>query len=98
MRTFLLLIKATAGVMAFLVLLAFAVKNTDNVVVRYFLGLEWEAPLVFVLLVFFTAGIVLGIMASLGIIVGQRRQILNLRRELRGRVRAGAAPALAGPA
>ena len=98
MRTFILLIKSAAAVTAFLVLLAFAVKNTDNVVVRYFLGLEWEAPLVFVLLVFFTAGILLGIMASLGIIVGQRRQILGLKRELRGGARTAAVPEPAGSA
>ena len=95
MRTFFLLIKATLGVAAFLLLLGFAVKNTDNVAVRYFLGLEWQAPLVFVLLVFFAVGIVLGVMASLGVIVGQRRQILSLRRELRGRPRREGAPVLA---
>ena len=98
MRTFFLLIKATAGVTAFLLLLAFAVKNTDSVSVRYLLGLEWQAPLVFVLLVFFAAGIVLGVMASLVVIVRQRRRILGLKRELRGRARAGVVPALADPA
>ena len=95
MRTFFQLIKATVGVAAFLLLLGFAVKNTDNVAVRYFLGLEWQAPLVFVLLVFFAVGVVLGVMASLGVIVGQRRQILSLRRELRGRPRRADAPVLA---
>ena len=30
----------------FLLLLGFAVKNTDGRRVRYFLGLEWQAPLV----------------------------------------------------
>jgi uncharacterized integral membrane protein len=37
----------------FLLLLGFAVKNTDLTVVRYYLGIEWRAPLVFVLLVTF---------------------------------------------
>ena len=98
MRTFFLLIKATVGATAFLLLLAFALKNTDSVTVRYILGLEWHAPLVFALLVFFAAGIVLGVMASLGVIVRQRRQILGLKRELRGRARGAAVPALADPA
>ena len=97
MRTFLRVIKVTAAVAVFLLLLAFAVRNTDGVTVRYLLSMEWQAPLVFVLLVFFAIGIAFGVMASLGVIVRQRRQILGLTRELRGRTRAAAAPALADP-
>ena len=44
----------------FAFVLTFAVKNTDPVAVRYFLGHEWRAPLIFVLLVFFCVGAVLG--------------------------------------
>ena len=76
----------------FLLLLAFALKNTDSVTLRYFLGLEWQAPLVFVLLVFFGIGIAIGVMASLGIIVRQRREILGLKREVRSHTRGAAAP------
>ena len=83
MRILLLLLKTVV----FLLLLGFAFKNSDSVVVHYFLGLEWQAPLVLVLLVFFGIGIAAGVMASLGVIVRQRREILGLRR--------GAAPALA---
>ena len=97
MRTFFLLVKSAAGAAVFLLLLGFAVKNSDNVAVRYFLGMEWQAPLVFVLLVFFAAGIALGVTASLGIIVRQRRQILGLKRELRGVTRAAVAPMMAEP-
>ena len=95
MRKFFLLVKVAAGVAVFLLLLGFAVKNSDSVAVRYFLGLEWQAPLVFVLLVFFAVGVALGVAASLGIIVGQRRQILRLKRELRGVTRAAAPPLMA---
>ena len=35
----------------FVVLLGFAIKNTDPVSVHYFLGWEWRAPLALVLLV-----------------------------------------------
>jgi uncharacterized integral membrane protein len=49
----------------FLLLLGFAVKNTAPVVVRYYLGHEWQAPLVFVLLVTFALGVAVGILASL---------------------------------
>ena len=97
MRTIYLLVKATVGAVVFLVLLGFAVKNSDSVVVRYFLGFEWQAPLVFVLLVFFAAGIALGVMASLAVLVRQRREILVLKRELRGATRGAVAPLLSEP-
>jgi uncharacterized integral membrane protein len=40
----------------FVLILSFAIKNTDTVTVRYYLGYEWQAPLVLVLLVFFGLG------------------------------------------
>jgi len=83
MRIFFLLLK----IAAFLLLLGFAAKNTDNVAVRYFLGFEWHAPLVFVLLVCLGIGIGMGAVASLAIIGRQRREILGLKRELRRRGR-----------
>jgi uncharacterized integral membrane protein len=86
------MIKATAGIVVFMALLGFAIKNTDSVALRYFLGLEWHAPLVFVLLVFFAAGTALGVMASLAILVRQRREILGLKRELRGLTRSAVTP------
>ncbi len=76
----------------FLLFFAFALKNTDSVALRYFLGFEWQAPLVFMLLVFFGLGIASGAMASLAIIVRQRREILALKRDLRRHTRAVAAP------
>ena len=84
MRIFFLLLKTVM----FLLLLGFAFKNTDGVTVRYFLGFEWQAPLVLALLVFFGIGIACGVMASLSIIVRQRREILGLKRELRGHAQA----------
>ena len=68
----------------FAVALTFAVKNTDPVAVRYFLGQEWRAPLIFVLLVFFCMGAALGLLAALMQIMRQRREISTLKRELRG--------------
>ena len=76
----------------FLLLFAFALKNTDSAVLRYFLGFEWQAPLVFILLVFFGLGIAGGAMASLAIIARQRREILALKRDLRRHTRAVPAP------
>jgi putative membrane protein len=76
----------------FLLLFGFAVKNADSVTLRYFLGFEWRAPLVIVLLTFFVAGVALGGFASLGKVYRQRREIARLKRELRGR--GHAAPAM----
>ena len=76
----------------FLLLLGFALKNTENVALRYFLGFEWQAPLVFMLLIFFALGVASGAMASLAIIMRQRREILGLKRELRKHARAPAVP------
>jgi uncharacterized integral membrane protein len=74
----------------FLLMLGFAVKNMDSVTVRYFLGLEWQAPLAFVLLVLFAIGVVAGILTSLGVIMRQRRELARLRRALRGQTPDGA--------
>lgn len=69
----------------FVVVLSFAVKNTDPVTVRYYLGNEWQAPLIAVLLIAFCAGAAIGIMVALGQVLRQRREISGLRRELRSR-------------
>lgn len=72
----------------FLLLLSFAVKNTETTVLRYYLGYEWQAPLVVILLVFFCAGAAIGVAASLSYLFRQRREILNLKREMRVKNRA----------
>ena len=60
--------------------LAFAVKNTDPVTVRYYLGAEWQSPLIFVLLVAFCAGVALGLGAGLAHVFRLRREIAALKR------------------
>ena len=95
MRTLLSIIKTVTGFTVFLLLLGFAIKNTDDVALKYFLGAEWHAPLIVMLLVFFAAGAAVGIAASFFVMIRQRRQILALRRDLRGLARAPAAPVTA---
>ena len=73
----------------FVLVLSFAVKNTEMVTVRYYLGHEWQAPLIFVLLLFFCAGTAVGILASLTYLFRQRREIVALKRELRKQPRSG---------
>jgi uncharacterized integral membrane protein len=74
----------------FVVVLAFAVRNADVVTVRYFPGGEWQAPLVFVLLVAFCAGVATGLAAALTQVFRQRREIAALRLELGRTGREGA--------
>ena len=73
------------GPLVFLFFITFALKNADPVSVRYFLGYEWRAPLIFVLLIFFCIGAALGLLAALGTIVRKGRENAQLKRELRRR-------------
>ena len=70
-------------VLVFVLLFSFALKNSESVTVRYYLGAEWQAPLIFVLLVAFCAGAALGVLACLGQLFRQRREISRLRRTTR---------------
>jgi uncharacterized integral membrane protein len=67
----------------FLVLLGFAVKNDQPVVLRYFFGYEWHASLVVILLLFFAVGVGIGVLAVLSNLFRQRREIAVLKREVR---------------
>jgi putative membrane protein len=84
----------------FAFMLTFALKNTDAVTLRYFLGHEWRAPLIFVLLVVFCVGAAVGLLSTLGQILRQRRQIATLKRELAAnaqRVAEASPPDVAAP-
>ena len=64
----------------FLFLLAFALKNTDPVSVRFFLDAAWQAPLIIIVLAFFAGGAALGVLSLLGTIFGLRREVSRLKR------------------
>jgi putative membrane protein len=66
----------------FVLLVGFAVKNTDPVLVRLYLGYEWQSPLVFVILVFFAAGAGFGLLSSLPLAFRHRREVRMLRQRL----------------
>jgi lipopolysaccharide assembly protein A len=66
----------------FLILLSFAVKNDEPVVLKYFFGYEWHVSLVLVLLLFFAAGTAIGMLAILGNMLRQRKEIAALKKEL----------------
>ena len=49
----------------FFTLFAFALNNQHEVVAHFFFGNEWRAPLVVVVLLAFTAGLVVGVLGML---------------------------------
>ncbi len=62
MKTFLRLLQWTLKAAIFLILLAFALNNKDDVAVHFLWGLQWRAPMVLVLLVVFTLGVAVGVL------------------------------------
>lgn len=67
----------------FLLLLLFALKNTDPVTLKFFFERSWQVPLVLLLLLFLLLGAALGLIAAMGRMFAERRQILALRKELK---------------
>jgi uncharacterized integral membrane protein len=78
----------------FLFLFGFAVKNDQSVTLHFFFGAQWQLPLVFVILLFFAAGAVLGVTATLASLLRQRREIGRLRGNRPDRSPAKACPPL----
>jgi uncharacterized integral membrane protein len=75
----------TFRVLLFILLFGFALKNSDPVSVRFYLGANWEASLALVALVFFGIGAAAGIAACFAYIYRQRGEILQLRKEVRAK-------------
>lgn len=75
--------QALVWIVRFLILLFivwFATKNAQPVRIHGLLDQSWDAPLVFVLLVAFVTGIVIGLLAWVPTVVRQRREIGRLRK------------------
>lgn len=83
MRIFVWLIR----IFVFFALFAFALNNQGPVVVHWFFGVDWTAPLVIVVLAAFGAGCVIGVLAM----------VPTWWRERRAARRPAAAPAAATP-
>ena len=58
----------------------FAVKNGQEVELFGLTGQSWKAPLVFILLVVFEAGVVIELLAWIPTVVRQRREIARLKK------------------
>ena len=65
----------------FVLLVAFAAKNADNVTLRFYFDLALQAPLVLVLFGFFAAGALFGMLALIGTLLRQRREIASLKKQ-----------------
>ncbi|MDE1943443.1 MAG: LapA family protein [Betaproteobacteria bacterium] len=76
-------LKWLVRIVIFVLLLGFAVKNLEPVTLNYFLGYQWQEPLVVILLAFTLLGVIIGLLASMSTLFRQRREIQALRRELR---------------
>ncbi|MDP2828152.1 MAG: LapA family protein [Sulfuricellaceae bacterium] len=70
------------GFILFWFAIGFAVKNSELVTLYYYLGYQWQAPLVVVILTVFGIGVGTGLVATLGLIIAQKRNLNRLRKEL----------------
>ncbi|MFN9773912.1 MAG: lipopolysaccharide assembly LapA domain-containing protein [Burkholderiales bacterium] len=76
----------------FLVMMGFALSNTDTATLRFF-GIpefEWRAPMVLFLFLFFAAGALVGVVATMPLVFRQRRHIGRLRRDADAATKAAA--------
>lgn len=67
----------------FILLLGFGLKNADPVVLHYYLGIAWQAPLSLMVLILISIGVAAGIIGLLPIFIKQRRELVALRREIK---------------
>lgn len=74
MRTFFWLLRA----FIFFALFAFALNNQQKATIHWFFGVEWQAPLVIVVLAAFAAGCAVGVLAM---VPGWWRQRRRARRQ-----------------
>jgi uncharacterized integral membrane protein len=76
------IISKIVAVLLFIIFFGFALNNTETVTLRFFLGYEFPGPLVLMLLIFFIAGIVLGVFAMLPTVFRHRRDLSKHKKNL----------------
>jgi uncharacterized integral membrane protein len=72
----------TIRVLVFLLLVAFAAKNVEPVTLRFFFDLALQTPLVLALFAFFALGALFGMLALVGTLLRQRREISFLKKSV----------------
>jgi len=75
------IVRWTIRALVFLLLVAFAARNVEPVTLRFYFDLALQTPLVLALFAFFALGALFGILALLGTVLRQKREISQLRRE-----------------
>ncbi len=75
------ILRWTSGLVVFLALLFLALQNSESVTVRLYHWFTWQAPLIFLLLIAFVAGVAAGLLTGIVRTHRLRRQITRLRRE-----------------
>ena len=76
----------------FFLLFGFAVKNDHLANLYFFFGGQWQLPLVFVILLSFAAGALLGVTATFASLLRKHREIRRLRRQVERMERGQAEP------
>ena len=66
----------------FVILFGFAVKNDHVVGLYFFFGRQWPLPLVFIILLAFAVGALMGVTATIASLLRQRREISRLSKQL----------------
>jgi putative membrane protein len=69
------------AVSLFIVFFDFALKNTDEVVLRMFWHAQAKVPLILLLLGFLVLGMVLGVLAMTATVLRYRRELQRARRD-----------------
>ena len=70
------------AVILFIVFFGFALKNTQEVALQFFMGYEMRGPLVLLLLGFFACGAVLGVLAMAPTVFRYRREAARLKKTI----------------
>ncbi|HKW80075.1 MAG TPA: lipopolysaccharide assembly protein LapA domain-containing protein [Casimicrobiaceae bacterium] len=69
------------GLAVFAALLLFALQNVEPVTLRFYDGVVWQTPLIFLILVVFAAGAAAGLLTGAIRSARLKRQVTRLRRE-----------------
>ncbi len=76
------LVSRVIAVLLFIVFFGFALKNTQEVALRFFLDYEIRGPLVLILLGFFAAGATLGVLALTPTVFRHRRDLSKQKKTI----------------
>lgn len=71
-------------ILLFVILLGFALHNSQLVTLNFFLGYVWQAPLVVLLLAAFVLGALSGVLALLPVLFRLRRERGKLLKQVNG--------------